>query len=416
MKSKSTIELNGNLYDAVTGKMLGQSSMSQPKTGGNIDGFFRARTSSSVRPTVQKVLVDIAAPAVAQPARPKPGVTRSTANHAKAHRPETSRRSTQTAPMQTKAAAPAPTAAHAGTINHTRAHKAQPSATLMRRAVQKPAPGFKKQANVQGALAHSIPNVIPVKHTADYIDQDRLVRATSVETSPMVAHHGKQIEPVAINLTPLAVQPVPVKPEGDVPSTAPAPQPPSNAPQGTQAKSKDIFDHALANAANFLDVKEHRAHFRKHARRHVASMAAGTLALLVIAGFAAYQNSPGLQFKVAGVQAGVATRMPNFAAAGFAYNGAKATDGKLTVGFSNKGGNYELTQQQTSWSGNDMIQAVSATDASGKPNYTTVKAGGTTVYRFGNGNATWVSGGTWYTVNGTGALSNNQVQTLVQNV
>jgi hypothetical protein len=236
-----------------------------------------------------------------------------------------------------------------------------------------------------------------------------LARAQSANRSPQISHHANgtshKVQPL---FAPLAVQPVPVKPEGEVPSTTPSPQP--------NNKPGDIFEHALANAEHFVDIHAHRAHFKKKARMHVASMAAGTLALLFIAGFAAYQNTPGIQFKVASVQAGVSTHMPNLSAAGFAYNGVKASDGKLTVGFSGASGNYQLTQENTNLSGSDVIQSIGATDASGAPDYQAVQAGGTTVYRFNNTDATWVSGGKWYTVTGTGSLTDNQVRDLVHNI
>ena len=405
MNSKNTIELNGNLYDAATGKMLGAGTAPRPKSGANIDGFFRSRTSAPVtRRTPQKI--SVLAPAAAP--KPEPSKPRTTPNHARAHQPQVSKRVPGVIASTAKAA-PASAQSKTAAPNHAKAHQPQPAVTLMRAAVKRPGPSFKKQATVQGSLTHSVPSMIPVKHTASHVDTDRLVRAGSVETSPLIAHHGKQAPArISTAVVPLHVQPAPAKPEGDTPTNAPAPAP-TNKPQ-------DIFDHALANAANFLDVKDHRSHFRKHTRKHVASMAAGTLALLVIAGFATYQNSPGLQLKVASVQAGVATDMPNFAAAGFAYNGAKATNGKLLVGFSNDRGRYQLSQQSTSWNGTDMIQSVSATDASGKPNYTTVQDGNTTIYRFSNTNATWVSGGKWYSVTGTNALTNDQVKSIVENV
>jgi hypothetical protein len=169
------------------------------------------------------------------------------------------------------------------------------------------------------------------------------------------------------------------------------------------------------NASHYVDVQAHHARFRLQSRRHLASMAAGTLALLVIAGFAAYQNTPGLQFKVASMHAGVATRMPNFKAAGFAFNGVKASGDHLTVGFSGVTGNYQLTQSHTNLSSGDMINTVGATDASGTPDYQTVQAGDTTVYRLSNTSATWVQNGTWYTVSGSSYLSDTQLTSLVRN-
>jgi hypothetical protein len=200
---------------------------------------------------------------------------------------------------------------------------------------------------------------------------------------------------------------VPVKPEGEEPSTPPAPQP--------NNKPLDIFEHALMNASHYVDVQAHHARFRLQTRHHLTSMAAGTLALLVIAGFAAYQNTPGLQFKVASMHAGVATHMPNFKAAGFAFNGVKANGSKLTVGFSSVSGNYQLTQSPTNLTGSDMIDSVGATDASGTPDYQTLQAGDTTVYRLSNTSASWVLHGTWYTVSGSNYLTDGQLQSLVTN-
>ncbi|HSX04917.1 MAG TPA: hypothetical protein VLF69_00375 [Candidatus Saccharimonadales bacterium] len=414
MKSKNTIELNGNLYDAITGKMLGKSSLSPSRTGGNIDGFFRARTAEPARPVAQKVTIQ-ETPEESPTVIVRTGAARASANHAKAHKPQTSQRVAASAPPQPAVHATKHNVAKQISANHRKHHQPQPSVTLMRTAVKKPAPSFKQQATVQATLTHAVPGLIEVKHVAAHVDEGRLVRATTVETNPMVAHHGREPQKIAVGFAPLAVQPQPVqpgpvpnKPGDNTPAGAPAPQPTNN-PQ-------DIFTHALANASNFLDVREHRAYFRKHARRHVASMTAGTLALLIIAGFAFYQNSPGMQLRIAGVKAGVATRMPNFAAAGFAYNGVKANNGKLTLGFRNGQGNYQLVQQTTSWSDSDMIQDVSAVDASGNPNYTTLHAGSVTIYRFSNTNAMWVTGGKWYTVNGTNNLSDQQVRALVQNV
>jgi hypothetical protein len=407
MKSAKTIELNGNVYDAVTGKIVGKSTDARPTGGSNIDGFFRTRTVGSAASTVHKPLGT-----PQKSAQSTPNLTRTTVNHTKAHTPQATQRTANAiAPTTLKTTVKSETKqARTIAINHAKAHKPQTATTLMRTAVKRPDPSLKRQVNVQTALTHGTTSLIEVKRTVTSLDAERLLRAQSTPTSPMVAHHSKERNTLAAQIAPVPVQPVPtpVKPEGDVPPTAPAPQPTNN-PQ-------DIFDHALANASHFLDVREHRARFRKHARSHVLSMTAGTLALLLITLFAVYQNSPGLQLKVAGIEAGVSTHMPNFAAAGFAYNGVKAENGKLTVGFTNQAGNYQLTQRTTSWSNQDMINEVSATDASGHPNYTTVKAGSTTIYRFTNTGATWVENGKWYSISGTTGLSDDQVKAIVRNV
>ncbi|HSX43607.1 MAG TPA: hypothetical protein VLF59_06015 [Candidatus Saccharimonadales bacterium] len=424
--NKKTIELNGNLYDAVSGKLLTNDTAAtvapatpRPRsTGSNIDGFFRARTTTPTRPAAEKISV-LAGPQTAP--RPARAPQRHAPNHAKTHHAAVSHqvRRDVTLPVAVHVSKQA-TEQHHVPINHTKARKPQPSATLMRRAVKRPDASLKKQANAQGALTHTVPGLIEVKHAAAAIDTDRLIRASSVGTSPLVAHHGKEVPKVSPLVAPLAVNagpssvPVPVKPQEHVPPTAPAPQPTNNPdPSG---KKQNIFDHALANATNYVDLEARRSGLRRHKRNHAISMLAGLFALVIITGFATYQNSPGLQLRVASVQAGLSTGMPNLKAAGFAYTGAKAANGKLTVGFSNSGGRYSLTQQKTSWSAGDMIADIASVSASGKPNYTTVQAGDTTIYRFNNQTATWVADGKWYSISGTTGISNDQVKTIVKSV
>lgn len=389
MKSKTTIELNGVRYDAATGKVLGSAVPASTKSGRNIDGFFRSRTTAPLTTKGKTVsppahtAIGILAP-VPHPPKNQSRMPDHISEKLAVHR--------------------SPVAA-----NHTKHHRTEHSKTLMRNAVTRPVPSLHKQLGTKGTLQHAVPSLLVPKKSVASLDDARLARAQTTARSPLVAHHTSQM-PQKIHplLASLSVQPVP-EPTAVPPTIAPAPEPPSNKPT-------DIFEHALANATNFVDTQAQRAHFRKHARRHITSMAAGTLALLVIAGFAAYQNTPGLQFKVASLQAGVATAMPDLKAAGFAYNGAAAKNGKLVVGFTDHTAQFQLTQQATNFSSSDMIQNIGATDASGTPNYSVVKAGGTDVYRFDNTNATWVKNGTWYTVTGTGALSDKQVQALAQHV
>lgn len=369
MKSKNIVKLPAESSAATAGGATATAPKST--TGKNIDGFFRGSSTmaTSGNPAAQVVAV-LAAPAPA----PRPaGKPSRIPNHARAHQPESPK-------------------------------------TLMRRAVKPPHQSFKQQTAVQGSLQHQVPSLIVKKASIGSINPYRLGRATLVSRSPHISHHHVAAsQPVAVTLAPLVVQAVPDKPEEEVPAGAPAPQP-SNKPL-------DMFEHAMANASHYVDVTAQKAILKKHARRHFTSMAAGTLALLVIAGFAAYQNTPGLQFKLASLQAGVATHMPNFQAAGFAYTGVKADNGTLTVGFRGSQGNtYQLTQQTTNWSGSDMIQNISSTDASGTPNFTTVIAHGTKIYKFSNNTATWVSNGEWYQLRGTGALNDSQLNALVSNV
>lgn len=291
-------------------------------------------------------------------------------------------------------------------INHVQAHQTERSQTLMRHAVKKPAPGLKKQLRPTHELAHKQPHTIPVKHVAHSVDEARLHRANQVEKSRQVRryHDGHEVKPV---FTTMAVQAAPQDIPGAEPPTAPPPLPTN--------KPGDAFEQAIEGANHYIDIAARKTHLKKKTRRHAFSMAAGTLALLFIAGFAAYQNTPGLQIKVAGVRAGVATTTPNFQATGFAYGGTRAEDSKLIIGLSAGDHQYQLSEQATNLSSEDMIKHVSATDASGTPNYEVVEAGVSTVYRLGDSQATWVKDGIWYQIHGDQGLSDDQLKNLVQN-
>ncbi len=314
-------------------------------------------------------------------------------------------------PHKAAASTPAKTPAvahssHHSTINHIKAHAVQPSHTLMRRAVKKPGQGTKRQLRVQGTLTHPLSATIAIKHSAEQIDAARLGKAQQIQKHHQVNRFGGQTD-IAIKFANIPVQ--------QAPDNLPTNDPPVTPPPVPTNKPVDIFEHAMANASNFVDITAHRAHFKKKTKQHMLSAAAGSVALLLIAGFAAYQNTPGLQLKIAGFRAGVATATPDFRATGFAYNGATANHSRLVIGLKSASGTYQLSEQKTNWSGEDMITQVSAVDASGQTNYSTLQAGGHTVYRFGNTQATWVKGGIWYQVNGNQGLTDTQLKSLVQN-
>ena len=291
--------------------------------------------------------------------------------------------------------------------NHIKPHAAQSSTTLMRRAVKKPSQGIKRQLHVQSELAHPAVRTISVKHSATHIDTTRLAKAQQIPKHQQVDRFHVRQSGVPIVFASIPVQ--------QAPENIPTNDPPVVPPPAPTNRPDDIFERAIDNATHFVDITAHKAHFKKKARRHALSMASGALALLLVAGFAAYQNTPGLQLKVAGLQAGITTATPNFSATGFAYNGATASQSRLVIGLKSGNSTYQLSEQKTNWSGDEMVAQVSAVDASGQTNYNTLDAAGHTVYRFGTTQATWVKDGIWYQVNGTRGLTDAQLKSLVQN-
>lgn len=419
---KQTIDVNGIRYDAVSGKVFGAGTGTSYRPARNIDGFFRARPSGTTPGAAATVIAPAPRPASQKPAAVPalkttaaapavPTAARRQVNHARPHVPQSSKRQgirvrndTPHGEKLTVRRTPAP-------INHTHAHATQRATTLMRTAVTPPSPSFHRQVRTKAALQHAAPSIIVPKRSVSHINTERLVRAQTISRSPLIGRHYVQATPVLPAIEPLSVQAAPSAP------TPPDNQPPMTPPPTpTNKPAEDIFEHALANATHFVDMHAHHAQRKKQTRQRVASLAAGVLALLVIAGFAVYQNTPGLQFKVASIRAGVATSMPDFKAAGFAMQSVKAGNGKLYVGLASGNTTYQLTQQPTNLSPTDMIADTSTTTASGRTTYQTLHIGHTEVYRLSGTRATWISKGQWYSVTGATALSDSQLTALVQHI
>ena len=288
------------------------------------------------------------------------------------------------------------------------AHTVKPSTTLMRSAVKKP-------ASTPIKARHTLPDTLPpIVHTIDAkksvssVNYARLERAQSTVRNEKVSRFHASEKPKGIK-TQYAHVPLQIAPEKPEETVEPVP-----APERTN-NPLDMFSEALAQASNFVDLKAHSAAYRRRARRYFASMAMGVAALLAIVGFAAYINSPDLQIRVAGFHAGVSTANIDFDKAGYAYTGVSATPTKRIIGLSHGTSHYQLTEEATNWDGETMIRSISSIHANGSPNYTTVKAGESTVYRFSQTRATWVKNGTWYTLSGDSTVSDSQLTALVQN-
>jgi len=286
-------------------------------------------------------------------------------------------------------------------------HAPKPSSTLMRSAVKKPShPAIRVQTVVEDTVPEPRHIVVP-KIAISSVTSSRSERAEQTKRSEKVSRFGGQAEPLSITKK---FEHVPVKLAPETPENT---EPP--APEPKRTNTPDMFVRAIASASHFVDLKEHHAKQRRAAKRHAISMASGFAALLVIAGFATYINMPSLQLRIAGIQAGVNAAEPNFQKAGFAYAGVQASDGKRVIGLQANGAKYQLLERSTNWDGETMIDTVSSVSANGTPNYTAVKVGNNTVYRFAPSQATWVKDGTWYHVSGTTTITDAQLASLVKN-
>lgn len=288
-------------------------------------------------------------------------------------------------------------------------HKLSPSQTLMRSAVQKPAKLLIHSNNSLVEQKES-QNILAPRSSMPHTYQNRMDRAKNIERSRQISRFTpteKSIAPMSTRYEHIPVKEEPV-------ATNKVQQNVTNTPS-RQTNSNDIFAKAIAKSTHHVDVKAHSSAYRRHIRNHFTSMAIGSSALMLIMAFATYLNMPALQFQIAGFKAGISTISPDFKKAGFTYGGLKTEDNKLIVKLEANNTSYSLIEQSTNWDGETMIKGVSSVSASGNPSYRVLYDDSAVIYRLGDGQATWVKNGVWYSINGSKPLSDHQILSLAQN-
>lgn len=291
--------------------------------------------------------------------------------------------------------------------------KTEKSKTLMRSAVKKPAPLHKAtQANehkLHTAIALSKP-LLPT-HS---INPGRILRAGHIKRSHLVSKFGRSI-PGALHIktVPLPVQALPQ----DVPTL-----PMGNLTHRTEniavPGNHSRFTSALANAHSHEQPKaKHRnkLHHRVARKLRVSTKAlnitAGLTAVLLLAGFIAYQNVPNLAMRVATARSGVHGKFPDYQPSGFGLNGPiEYRKGQITISFKSNTDDrsFKVVQESSDWTSETLLSSL--TDKGKRP--LTLLKQGKTIYMYDGNNAAWVSGGIKYRIEGKAELSSDQLLRL----
>lgn len=270
----------------------------------------------------------------------------------------------------------------------------------MRHVVHKPdtkqKPAIKPQAPAEimakpaSAIAH--------KRSAASVDPMRVLRAQHVAKSQHVRRFARDHRGTSM---PVTVQHIPVKP---TPPAAHRPKPVHPAP----SKPTDIFEAAIAHAQSHKQLPPPGKHHRRgHSR--FAGLAAGIAAFLIIGGFIAYLNMPGISINIASVRAGFHAQLPTYKPIGYALDGGvQRHDNKITLTFRSGDSSYSLTQQASDWDSQTLLDSAVAY---GGEKHQTIQSNGRTIYLYDN-QATWVSGGIRYDISGTNSLSTDEIAQL----
>lgn len=368
--TKTTIVLNGTVYDAATGKPLHTASA--------------ASAPADISPTTKPRSVD----GFVQPAK-RPLQTPAQPVVAKL-KPKTATRSANQVAAQ---------------------RQPERSKTLMRHALNKPAVPKPESKTPAKKNSQPLPNSI---HEA------RQKRAAAIPKSGAISRFGAHnATGVTKKVEHLPVQAAPAHQAGThkIAHAKPAPSHPPKvaaSSQNTPRQSAVSFTDAIAHANSHEQPKASKPNLRhKTARKlgttsRVVSFGAATLAVLLLVGFVAYQNVPNIQMRLAATQAGFNAKLP-VTPSGFSMSGRiESAPGQITVNFRSNSDDraYQITQKESDWTSTALLDNYVVAN---KLPYQTYEDKGKTIYIYDGSNATWVNGGVWYEIKGSSNLNSDQL-------
>jgi hypothetical protein len=349
---KTTIEINGKLYDPRTGRQVG---------GGNI-----------IRPTAPRQSIDGVIGAGQTPHKPS-APQHHTAAHHKTTRPPAKHAKRQVAKSQ----------------------------TLVRKGLEKPA-----------VKPHPTHNKTPESLLHEALLK-RQARARQIQKNRLVQRFNMQAEP-APKVTPQH-KPLPVATQRHH-SSQPLPSIRQHHSKPLRQNTIQDFEEALKNATSHMEKPPKKSRKRILPKATKLNVTFVSLTVLLLSGFFAWQSMPNLQMRLAASRANVDARLPAYSPVGYdADSGIISEPGKVTVSFtSNIDDQYfNLSQEASGWNSealyanyvlprDDSNQVLSSEDKE--------------IYLFDDSTATWVDNGIWYRIEGTADLTTEQLQRIANSL
>lgn len=359
-KTNSIIEVNGNRYDAVTGKQISagkklkSASQSSPKK--MIDGFVLGAHHS-------KTQIKKTSSLVISKARAK---TEAQGLHRQPQKPK----------------------------------------TLIRKGLKKPGgPEIPKASS-------------PVSARHNVVDPLKQLRAKTVTRHSQVNRFGHFTRAQQQTSEVINQKSSPAARKAGVEVKLPAP-PPSLITSVSHRKLEKLLDEGLMRAEAHRHMLNHKPHNKfLGPLGSIPRWLSFSLVGFLIAAFAIFmiwQNLPAVAVHVAAAKAHVNATMPAYTPTGFIYQGPLQYEpGAITMKFKDKTDSSQkflLTQKASNWS-SASLEANALPD---KTNVQTSEVNGTTVYIYGqNNDATWVNHNVLYDLKNQAQLSSDQVLRIVQ--
>ena len=171
------------------------------------------------------------------------------------------------------------------------------------------------------------------------------------------------------------------------------------------AKASQKIDQSLVSPVKSAKPKR-KPLLSSISKRHL--LTAGTAVLLLI-GYIAYLNIPGISVRIAAAQSGVNAKYPDYNPDGYSFQGPVAfQQGEVELNFRSNGGGegYTIRQKNSDWNSTAVLDNLVGKESMGE--YEISSTGGVTVYTYGT-RAAWTNGGVLYTISGDAPLNTDQL-------
>lgn len=372
------IEINGRYYDALSGRLVKDPAV-QP-------------TPLNLQPTPKKGVIDgFMAPRRVRTQAKKP-VTEAT----------TVKKSVVSS------------AIHPAAASHT---KVQRSKTLMRSAVKKPS---------RSKAVHGLSAATSLAHKNNLHDSESAIltapsdKARAARAQNAKRHHAvKKFSHNAVSFMPVKTSAADTHPLAPTESQQPVSQPVQPSPIApampsmVSSASHGVLDRMLDQALHDADSHKQTHHRKRRGLRIMPKWAAiGTsaAAVVLLAGFFAYQNLPNVAMRVAATRTGINASVPGYSPSGFAFSGPiGVSDGVITLRFNanaDRERNFAIAQRSSDWDSKSLLENFVLANGYA---YQTYQDKGNTIYIYDDNRATWVSKGIWYNIEGNALLNTDQL-------
>ena len=255
---------------------------------------------------------------------------------------------------------------------------------------------------------------------------DRLEKAKQIGKSPLIDKFGGQRLPRRAEETPIHAadhhdtthhetphhhapqapahhEPTRSEPARVIASISPVETPPAH----------ELPPHVAAHHAAMAALPKHpdssvawRPHLDLSPNR--SRVAATVVAIAIMGGYIWLQNYPKLALQNASSKAGVAASLPGYLPSSYSLARTDTSPGLITLNFTSPSisESLKIAQARTTWDSTSLLDNFVAKNAD---DYSTVQGQGLTIYLFGQNQATWVNKGIWFSIEGTGRLSREQI-------